>query len=122
MEPSRAIGDPSSPPSRFGRRALVDDTGQAAVAVVLLAVSMLVVVALALASFGRAGSDRARAQTAADAAALAGVVHGPKAAVELAEANGAVIVSWRRGPGPGTITVEVRVGDAVATARATDGE
>lgn len=56
----------------------------------LIAAGALVV----LAHLGRVASERAHAQTAADAAALAGVLEGRAAAEELAEANGAELVSF----------------------------
>ena len=62
--------------------------------------------------------DAARARTAADAAALAGVSGGPAAAGRFAAANGAQVVAWSRSGG--TVTVTVAVGSARATARATD--
>lgn len=62
--------------------------------------------------------ERQRARTAADAAALAGVADGRGAAVELARANGGVLVAWSESND--VVTVTVRVGDRAATARATD--
>jgi hypothetical protein len=59
-----------------------------------------------------------RARAAADAAALAGVVAGRRAAAELAAANGGVLVEWTALGDE--ITVVVLVGDQRATARATD--
>lgn len=62
--------------------------------------------------------ERQRAVTAADAAALAGVIDGREAAVRIAAANGGVLVGWsERGR---DVTVVVTVGGASATARATD--
>lgn len=61
---------------------------------------------------------RQRAQTAADAAALAGVTGGESASAELASANGAVLVRWGRDGRDVTVTVEL--GEVSATARATD--
>jgi len=65
---------------------------------------------------GGAAADRARAATAADAAALGGAVDGEEAARDLAGANGARVVSTDGGAGD--LTVTVRVGAATATARA----
>ena len=62
--------------------------------------------------------DAARARTAADAGALAGVVGGRAEAARLVAANGGELVSWAQHGR--AVTVAVRVGDAVATARATD--
>ena len=67
-----------------------------------------------------AAADRARAQTAADAAALGGVVDGEEAAADLARSNGATLLSFVDDGD----RVQVRVGfhDAVATARAERSE
>lgn len=59
-----------------------------------------------------------RAQAAADAAALAGVIDGRSAADSVARANGAALVAWSvRGD---EVIVVVAVADQRATARATD--
>jgi hypothetical protein len=63
--------------------------------------------------------DAGRARSAADAAALAGVHRGWAGSHDLAARNGGVVVSWRRDGE--AVTVTVRVGRAVATARATRG-
>ena len=103
---------------RRGRATADDDRGQATP----LAVAMVAVVLVALVGlvpFGRALADRAHARTAADAAALAGAAEGEGGARALAEANGAVLLSFeRRGV---EVVVRVRVGraDAYARARAT---
>lgn len=96
------------------------DGGQAAVFVVIVAAVLLVVIGTAVAGLGRAAADRAQAQTAADAAALAALDGGRTAATRLAAMNNAILVSWRRGPGPGEVTVVVSVDGVQATARATD--
>lgn len=62
--------------------------------------------------------DQQRAQAAADAAALAGVGGGRKSADEIAVANGAVVVAFE--VVDGVVIVEVRVGQRVVGARATD--
>jgi hypothetical protein len=73
---------------------------------------LLVVLALAAASallvarVAVAAGERARAQVAADAAALAGVRAGPGAAVQVADANDARIVAFE--PSPGRVAVAVR--------------
>ncbi|MEY4230655.1 MAG: hypothetical protein RLZZ362_1504 [Actinomycetota bacterium] len=79
--------------------------------------------ALAVAELSVAAAQRARAQTAADAAALAGVSGGRAAASRLAAANGGALRSFVRSRHPAaiTVTVTVELGDAVATARATNG-
>lgn len=61
-----------------------------AVVVMMAAVAMLIVVELAVRAV-----ERAEAQTAADLSALAGVYEGRTGAVELAELNGAVLISYR---------------------------
>ena len=93
------------------------DLGQALPLGVALAGVALVLV-LAVGELASDVVDAARARTAADAGALAGVTGGRAAAVRLAAANGAELVGWRQVGREVTITV--RVGDAVATARATD--
>ena len=95
-----------------------DDRGQAVplvAALVAIAVTMLVAVADLAADV----VDAARARSAADAAALAGVTGGEAAAARLAAANDAVLVGWSRVGS--TVTVTVRVDDALATAAATGG-
>ncbi len=62
-------------------------------------------------------TDRARAQTAADAAALAGAAEGRAAARRLAEANGAELIAYLE-LGGGDVDVTVRLGSAEASARA----
>ncbi len=62
--------------------------------------------------------DHQRAQAAADAAALAGVIGGRKSADEIAVANGAVVVDFE--VVDGVVIVAVRVGHRVVGARATD--
>lgn len=94
--------------------------GQAAVMVLIVLAVLVGALATALVDFGGAVGERTRAQTAADAAALASLDGGRGAAASLAAANGGVVVSWTRGPGTDEVTVTVRVGDATATARASD--
>ena len=70
---------------------------------------------------GRATTERAQAQTAADAAALAGAASGEASARELAAANGAVLVgfaSTMTGDGGVDVAVSVEIGEAGATASA----
>ena len=93
-----------------------DDRGQA----VPLLVAVLVCAAALVSAFGVLGArvaDAARARTAADAAALAGVVDGRDGARRLAAANGAVVEAF--GVVGTDVVVRVRVGGAHATARAT---
>lgn len=98
------------------------DSGQAAV----LAVGVVALGAAALvatAHLGRSANDAARAQTAADAAALAGLHGFASGAASLAAANGGAVVSFSRRVGPvgPDVIVTVRVGRASASARATSG-
>ena len=91
------------------------DRGQALpwMMLVVAAAMTLVVVAVHLAIVV---DDAARARTAADAAALAGAAAGEPAARDLAERNGAELLSfertWRG------VRVEVRVGHVQAQAEA----
>ena len=72
--------------------------------------------ALLIANLGGVANDRARARTAADAAALAGVLGGRDAAVDIARRNGGDVEQYDS-DGNHT-TVRVRVGRARATASA----
>ena len=87
--------------------------------VVVLAVAVLVVAALVMLGVVRLGDaavERARARTAADAAALAGAADGRDAAERLARDNGGRLVAFRTiGP---DVVLTVVVGGARATARA----
>jgi hypothetical protein len=98
----------------------VGDRGQAAVLLVVVSSVIFVVSITALGLLGGHVVDRTRAQTAADAAALVSLDGGRPSAEALAERHGAELVSWARGPADGEVTVVVRLGDAHATARATD--
>ena len=95
----------------------VDHRERAAVtildAVFMLLAALLMVRVVEL---GAAAASRARAQTAADAAALAGVVEGREGADEIARRNGATLVAWVEEADQ--VQVTVRVDDAEATARA----
>jgi hypothetical protein len=101
-------------PDRRHRR----DRGQAAVFLVIVLSALFVVSIAALAAMGGDIVDRTRAQTAADAAALASVADDRGAADAIARTFGAVVVSWARDDAD--VVVVVRVGDATASARATD--
>ncbi len=89
---------------------------------VLLGAAIVIVAYLVLqeTKLSVAAADRARAQTAADAAALGGVVDGEEVAADLARRNGATLLSFVDDGD----RVQVRVGfrDAVATARAERSE
>lgn len=76
-------------------------------------------VILAVAALGERATDRARARTAADAAALAGASSGLHDAEQVARANGGSL--QRSASKDGEFEVEVRVGSAVAVARARRG-
>ena len=94
------------------------ERGQAA-PLVLAVVALAVVVVLALVPLARGADERARARTAADAAALAGAAEGAVAAREVAEANGAELVEWHAA---GTdVWVTVTLGEARAVAKARRG-
>jgi len=82
-----------------------------ALAIVLAGVSVVL-----LGRVGGAATARAGARSAADAAALAGAAAGRAAAADLAEANGAELLSYEE-KGNDT-TVRVRLGQAEATGRA----
>jgi hypothetical protein len=71
---------------------------------------------VAFADFAGDLVDASRARTAADAVALAGAAGGHDAASRLAAENGAVIEAWSADER--SVTVTVRIGDAVAEARA----
>ena len=75
--------------------------------------------ALLVASVGGIVIDRGRARTAADAAALAGVLGGRDPAERIARANGGELRSYR--VVGDVVEVTVRVGRAEATARAGRG-
>jgi hypothetical protein len=98
-----------------------DDRGQA-VPLVLIGVALAIVATVALAELGANVVDAARARTAADAAALAGVEGGREASLRMAVENGATLLSWSSRPdGDGfTVTVKVQIGDAAATAAASN--
>jgi Flp pilus assembly protein TadG len=89
--------------------------GQVAPLVALVMV-VIGVVAYGTAVLGRSAIDRARAQTAADAAALAGAAADEGTARQLANANAGTLVSFERiGP---DVRVVVTVGGIRAHARA----
>lgn len=96
------------------------DRGQATLLVLIVATALCVSLATAMVGFGGQLVDRTRAQTAADAAVLASLTGGSSAAHTLAERHGATLVEFSRGPGVGQVRVVVRLGDATATAAATD--
>jgi Flp pilus assembly protein TadG len=101
--------------TRHRPRPLAADGGQA-VPVVAAALALVMVLGLGAVRLAGVVTDRARAHSAADAAALAGVVEGRSGAERLAAANGGRVTAFERSGDE--IEVRVRVGDAEATARA----
>jgi hypothetical protein len=95
-----------------------DASGQV-LPLVALVVTAAAGAALVVALVGGVVVDRARARTAADAAALAGVTDGRDRAEQVARANGGEIRSYRAVGD--VVEVTVRVGRAEATARASTG-
>jgi hypothetical protein len=99
------------------------DVGQAAVVLVVVVCAVFASAAAALSTMGSSLVERVRAQTAADAVALASLAGGRSFGVELAERHSATIVSmtlFDAGDGR-VVQVVVRLGEATAAARATDG-
>jgi hypothetical protein len=92
-----------------------DESGQV-VPLMAAALALVVVALLALVPVARVLGDRARARTAADAAALAGAAEGETAARRLAAANGGRLTAFSRQGAE--VVVHVRVGRADAWARA----
>ena len=83
---------------------------------VALFVALLGFLAVQVARVGEAGQLRARAQTAADAAALAGAAAGEPAAASEARANRGRLLSYEEIDG--AVLVRVQLGAATARARA----
>ena len=94
------------------------DRGSAAILTVLVALACTFAVTSARVPVLTGLVERQHAQSAADAAALAGVTGGRVAAGELAAANGGALVGWS--VAGRQVTVRVQIGDQVAVARATD--
>ena len=99
------------------------DVGQAAVVLVVVVCAVFASTIVAVSTMGTSLVARTRAQTAADAVALASLAGGRSFGVELAEQHQATIESWTLlDTADGRVVqVVVRVGDATAAARATDG-
>jgi len=89
------------------------------VLLLLVSVALFVAMAASMATLGGRVLDRRRAQTAADAAALAALAGGRAAAATIAQRHDAVLVSFR--DDGDRVTVSVRIGSFGATAAATDG-
>ena len=94
------------------------DRGSMLVFVMLVGVALTAAVTLALLPVLTALIDQARAENAADAAALAGVTGGETTSNAIAAANNATLVAWSRSGHD--VTVTVQVGEQEASARATD--
>jgi hypothetical protein len=94
------------------------DRGQALV-LLLAVVAMVSLAIVGVGAFSARIVDRGRAQTAADAAALAGTAGGRSAAARLAISNGATLISYAEAGD--VVTVVVDVDGERAAARATDG-
>ena len=85
------------------------DRGQA-IPVLVLIIGLVATLAVGVAMLGAQLMAAGRAATAADAAALAGALHGPDAAHALAAANGARLVEWEQGlDAAGNLMVTVMV-------------
>ena len=99
------------------------DGGQA-VLLMLAVVACCGLLAVAVGRLGAVLRERQQAQTAADAAALAGVEGGRSMAERLARANAATLVSFARTAANGggwSVVVSVSVNGVTARARATNG-
>ena len=94
------------------------DRGSMLVLVVLVGLAITAAVTITLVPVLSALIDRQHAQSAADAAALAGVEGGRAASDAVAAANQGTLVAWSQTGFD--VTVMVQVGDQVASARATD--
>lgn len=94
------------------------DRGSMLVLTVFVGVAVTLAVLVAVGPVVGALRDQQRARTAADAAALAGVIEGRSAASAVAVANGAELVGWV--VDGDRVTVVVDVDGHRATARATD--
>jgi len=92
-----------------------NERGQA-LPLLLIAMAVAMVGVLVVVRLAGAADDAARARTAADAAALAGAADGRGAASAMAQANGGELIDYVASPP--FVEVVVRVGDAVARARA----
>lgn len=90
-----------------------------AVVLLLAVVTMAALAVVGVGLFSQRIIDRSRAQTAADAAALAAVLGGRPAAERLANGNGGRLIGFDQ-LGDAVIVV-VAVGGERAIARATDG-
>ena len=99
----------------MGGSAAGRERGQA-VPLIVMVLAAIAVAVVGTAQVGGRVVDRARAQTAADAAALAGVTGGRIAADELARRNGGSVVDFHSSGQ--RVQVRVRVGAVLASASA----
>lgn len=95
------------------------DRGSMLVLVMFVGVALTAAVTIALVPVLEDLIERQQARSAADAAALAGVIGGRSAALDVTGRNDATLVAWREHGDE--VVVTVRVGDHEASARATDG-
>jgi len=95
------------------------DRGQA-FGLILIAIALIATTAIAVGLVGARFHDRSTAQSAADAAALAGAIDGQDAASAVAARNGADLVAYSetRTGADVTVSVEVIVDGESAIARA----
>jgi hypothetical protein len=103
-------------PRRRGSSTRCGHDGGQIVPLAAALVGLCCVALLALVPVARTLDDRARARTAADAAALAGAADGEPTAREVAVANGADLLEIERNGDE--VVVQVRVGEVEAYARA----
>lgn len=96
----------------------VDGCGQRGSAVPLAVglIGLVLLLFLALGELGQIAVTRAKAQAAADVAALAGVAEGRDGAADLARRNGGALVGYDDSDGRVVVLVRVGAVEAVATA------
>ena len=93
--------------------------GQAAM-LVIVTVVLIMALAWGAVSLAVRAAHRGRAQTAADAAAIAGVRGGSAEAARAATVNGAALIDFSSVGDPITVRVTVSVGGDTATATASN--
>ncbi|MEO7397223.1 MAG: pilus assembly protein TadG-related protein [Ilumatobacteraceae bacterium] len=103
----------------WDRRRASPDRGQA-IALVTIVIAVIASVAIGMASVALRLVHRSEAQTAADAAALAGATSGYASAAAVAERNGGRLVAFQSDPDGDdvTVSVTVEVGGESAVAKA----
>ena len=113
--PGGASAPARNPANQRTRREHAQDAGQV-IPLMAGVLALVAVILVSLIALGNLVGDRARAQTAADAAALAGASGGRSSASSVSAENSGTLESFHA---EGTeVEVTVRVGDARATARA----